>query len=308
MIFKDRNPLYPPSPGKAIKLSFFASPKTLVSDLIQHWCAEKLSSRHQYPDQLPIVLRTSPSALIQNLHILCLDSSRSFSTPAYFSFLTFTTWSSLRDISLFPPLCVGTGESYEVGGDLALESDWFVSALPVGQWTLDCCLAKVDNTRGTGLLGGCEDWTFASSLLSLTLLLPFQPLSLSSSSIGAPKAILRTWFLTQNGWKVNQWHKLLLCVFLRKTNQLYPILVFWRFYQLKDSQLESCKLSSPPGKMRTAAWETAPQMTLRDCSKEAVGEGQYIRFLRKRSSKQSSAYFTKGFLLVTRSWCHQEGI
>ena len=30
--------------------------------------------------------------------------------------------------------------------------------------------------------------------------------------------------------------------------------------------------------MRTAARETVPQMALRDCSKEAVGEGQYIRF------------------------------
>ena len=32
------------------------------------------------------------------------------------------------------------------------------------------------------------------------------------------------------------------------------------------------------GKIRTAAWETAPQMALRDHSKEAVGEGQYMRF------------------------------
>ena len=30
--------------------------------------------------------------------------------------------------------------------------------------------------------------------------------------------------------------------------------------------------------MRTAAQETAPQITLKDCSKEAVGEGQYTRF------------------------------
>ena len=32
------------------------------------------------------------------------------------------------------------------------------------------------------------------------------------------------------------------------------------------------------GKMRTAAWETAPQSAGRDCSKEAVEEGQYVRF------------------------------
>ena len=30
--------------------------------------------------------------------------------------------------------------------------------------------------------------------------------------------------------------------------------------------------------MRTAAWEIAPQLVLRDCSKEVVGKGQYIRF------------------------------
>ena len=30
--------------------------------------------------------------------------------------------------------------------------------------------------------------------------------------------------------------------------------------------------------MRTAVWETAPQIALRDCAKEAVGEGQYMWF------------------------------
>ena len=62
------------------------------------------------------------------------------------------------------------------------------------------------------------------------------------------------------------------------------------------------------GKMRTIAWERAPQMALRDCSKEAVGEGQYIRLSWRGSSVQSSTYFTKGFLLDTRSWWHHEGI
>ena len=38
------------------------------------------------------------------------------------------------------------------------------------------------------------------------------------------------------------------------------------------------KLNFILGKMRTAAQETVPQITLRVCSKEAVGEGQYIRF------------------------------
>ena len=46
----------------------------------------------------------------------------------------------------------------------------------------------------------------------------------------------------------------------------------------KDIQLESCELSFIWGKMRTAAQEAASQIALRDCSKVAVGEGQYTRF------------------------------
>ena len=58
----------------------------------------------------------------------------------------------------------------------------------------------------------------------------------------------------------------------------------------------------------TTAQETAPQIALRDCSKEAVREGQYIRFWWRGSSMQWSTYFTIGFPLVMRSWCHREGI
>ena len=46
----------------------------------------------------------------------------------------------------------------------------------------------------------------------------------------------------------------------------------------KDVQLDSCELSFIWGKMRTVAQEAAPQIALRDCSKVAVGENQYIRF------------------------------
>ena len=46
----------------------------------------------------------------------------------------------------------------------------------------------------------------------------------------------------------------------------------------KDVQLESCELSFTWGKVRTAAWEAASQIALRDCSKAAVGESQYIKF------------------------------
>ena len=53
--------------------------------------------------------------------------------------------------------------------------------------------------------------------------------------------------------------------------------------------------------MRTADWETAPQIALRDCSKEAVGGRSMYKILIKGYSMQSSAYFTKGFVLITRS-------
>ena len=43
----------------------------------------------------------------------------------------------------------------------------------------------------------------------------------------------------------------------------------------KDVQLESCELSFTGGKMRTAAWEAASQIALRDCSKAAVEENKY---------------------------------
>ena len=62
------------------------------------------------------------------------------------------------------------------------------------------------------------------------------------------------------------------------------------------------------GKMRTAAQETASQTALRHCSKEVVGQGQYIRFWWRGSSVQSSTYFTEGFLLVTRSFSNYEGM
>ena len=76
----------------------------------------------------------------------------------------------------------------------------------------------------------------------------------------------------------------------------------------KDTPSESCELGFIWGKMRTAARETAPRIALRDCSEKTVGEGQYRRFWLRGSSAQSSAYFTKGFLLVMRGWCHHEGI
>ena len=66
----------------------------------------------------------------------------------------------------------------------------------------------------------------------------------------------------------------------------------------KDVQLESCELSFIWGKRRTAALEAASQRALRDCSKVAVGESQYIDAGEAGSSVPRSTHFTKGFLLV----------
>ena len=54
----------------------------------------------------------------------------------------------------------------------------------------------------------------------------------------------------------------------------YILYVYAIYIQLtkKDVQLESCELSFIFGKMRTAAWEVASQIALKDCSKAAVGK------------------------------------
>ena len=60
--------------------------------------------------------------------------------------------------------------------------------------------------------------------------------------------------------------------------------------------------------MRTTAWEIVLQIVLRDYSKDVLGEGQQKRIWWRESLMQSSIYYAEGFLLVTRSWCHHEGI
>ena len=51
----------------------------------------------------------------------------------------------------------------------------------------------------------------------------------------------------------------------------------YRGVDKKGVQHESCELSFIWGKMRAAAWETAPQIALRGCSKEAVGRRKVNR-------------------------------
>ena len=92
--------------------------------------------------------------------------------------------------------------------------------------------------------------------------------------------------------------------------QHHWLLIFLLYLLLtkKHAQLESCQLSFICGKMRIAAQEAIPQIALRDCSKASVGVGQHIRFWWRRNSIPISTHFTKGFLLVMRSWCHHKGI
>ena len=98
-----------------------------------------------------------------------------------------------------------------------------------------------------------------------------------------------------------KWHLsvVLSCIYLMTDDtKFFTSLLQSGFCWLKkDVHLESCELSFIWGKMRTAAWEAASQIALRDCSKVAVGESQYIRFRWRRSSIPWSTHFTKGFFV-----------
>lgn len=52
--------------------------------------------------------------------------------------------------------------------------------------------------------------------------------------------------------------------------------------------------------MRSTAWEIAPQMALKDCSKEAEGKDSIYVILEKGEYMQSSTYFfCRKFLLIS---------
>ena len=53
------------------------------------------------------------------------------------------------------------------------------------------------------------------------------------------------------------------------------------------------------GKMRTAAWETAPQIALRNGSKEGEGKVSIHMILVTGEYMQSSTYFSRRFLVVS---------
>ena len=61
---------------------------------------------------------------------------------------------------------------------------------------------------------------------------------------------------------------------------------------------ESCNLSFIWGNLKTATQKTAPQIALRNCSKEVVGKDSIYEISVKREYIQSSTYFSKRLLLV----------
>ena len=60
--------------------------------------------------------------------------------------------------------------------------------------------------------------------------------------------------------------------------------------------------------MRTIAWETTFQISLRNCSKEVVGTVSIYVIVVKGECMQPSTYFCRRLLLVTRSTHPHEGI
>ena len=67
----------------------------------------------------------------------------------------------------------------------------------------------------------------------------------------------------------------------------------------KDAQCEIFEICSISGNMRTAVWETAPQVSLINCSKEIRGKDSICMILVKGEYMQSSTFF---FFLV-ESFC-----
>ena len=109
-----------------------------------------------------------------------------------------------------------------------------------------------------------------------------------------------------------KWHLsvVLSCIYLMTDDtKFFTSLLQSGFCWLKkDVHLESCELSFIWGKMRTAAWEAASQIALKDCSKAAVGESRYISFGEGGVQYHEALILQKVFLLVLRIWYHHEGI
>ena len=94
----------------------------------------------------------------------------------------------------------------------------------------------------------------------------------------------------------------ILCKFFQKkpdTSTFEEAGTVWvcAYWQLKQNkrQYESWELIFIWGKMRIAVWEIAPQIALRKCSKESVGEGSYRCFWWRESSHNQALILQKVF-------------
>ena len=83
------------------------------------------------------------------------------------------------------------------------------------------------------------------------------------------------------------------------------LVVFHNVDLKKNEQYENYELSFIWDKMRTAAWEIACQTALRNCSKEAMGKGQYTGDLGE--GRVHARIFCTSLLWIMRRICHHEG-
>ena len=99
--------------------------------------------------------------------------------------------------------------------------------------------------------------------------------------------------LEQGSWKERWW--ICLSQLMRKCRIFLVILCLekWTLSAKTDVQFERCELSFIWGKMRTAAQETASQRTLRNCSKETVGEGQYVTLVKGEFSAIKHLFYKR---------------
>ena len=87
----------------------------------------------------------------------------------------------------------------------------------------------------------------------------------------------------------------------RQHLKLRNLALFYVWCQLKGVQHKSCELSFIWGKKGTVAQETAPQIALRDCSKEAVGRRSMYKILIKGVFNTIKRLFYKRFSANHRS-------
>ena len=102
-----------------------------------------------------------------------------------------------------------------------------------------------------------------------------------TASVRFPRYEILFFFFLNKGLGRKKWC-ICLSQLMRKCRIFLITLCFekWTLSGKTDEQFEICQLSFIWGKMRTAVQETASQRTLRNCSKETVGESQYVSLVK----------------------------